>query len=66
MENALDLDRGDRGPFDRGEQDAPQRVPDRRPETSLVRLRHESTVGLGQSGLVNLEILRLLEALIQH
>ena len=44
VQHALDLDRGDRGALDRGEQHPPQRVAHRRAEAALERLRVEPAV----------------------
>ena len=66
VQHAVDLDRRDRRPFDRGEQHAPQRVTDRRPEPALERLRMEAPEPVGESLALEFEPLGPLKTFPQH
>ena len=61
VEHALDADGGDGRSLDRGEQDAPQRVTDRRAEAALERLSGEPPVVRGESLGIVIELLGFLE-----
>ena len=62
--DALDLHRGDRGALDRREEDAPERVADRRAPAALERLRREAAVVALL--FIDLETVRTLKTLPQH
>ena len=66
VQHAVDLDRRDGRPLDRGEQDAPQGVPDRGAEAPLEGLGPELPVGRGERLHVALEALGPLETFPQH
>ena len=66
VEHAVDLDRGDRRAFNRGEQHAPQRVADRRAEAALERLRVEAAEPVGERLALELEPLGSLKTFPEH
>ena len=66
VEHAFDLDGGHRGALDRRQQHAPQRVPDRRPEPALERLRVEPAEPIGQGLTLEFEPLGTLKTFPQH
>src|ERR1700674_3951528 len=63
VQHAFDLHGRDRRSFDRGEQNASQRVPDRRSEPALERLRVELAIRPRQRLAVDLEPFRFLKSL---
>ena len=66
VQHAVDLDRGDRRAFDRGEQHAAQRVADRGAEAALERLRVEPAEPIGQRLALELEPLGSLKTFPEH
>ena len=64
VQHAVDLDRGDRGALERGEEHAAQRVAQRHSEAALQRLGDEHGAAAGiATGLLLLERVRLLQFL---
>ena len=61
VENAFDADGGDGRSLDRGEQDAAERVTDRRTEATLERLSGEPPVVRGESLGIVIELFGFLE-----
>src|SRR4029077_3582561 len=61
VEHSFDANGGDGRPFDRREQDAPERVADRGPESTLKRLRDKATVIRGEGFGIVIELLGFLE-----
>ena len=59
--NALNLRRHDRRAFDRGQQDPPEAVPDRRTEAPLKRFHGEATKGIGRRPLIQFHLSRKLK-----
>ena len=61
VQNALDTHRGDRGSFNRGEENAPKRVADRGAESAFERLGNETPVVRSESLGIVIELVRFLE-----
>src|SRR5688572_11913764 len=66
VEHAVDLHRGDRGPFDRGEQHAPHGVTDRCAETPFERLRIETAEPVVEGLALEFEPLGPLKTFPEH
>ena len=66
VQHAVNFHGRDRRALDRGEQHAPQRIPDRRSETALERLRVEPAEPICQGVALDLEPLRTLKTFPQH
>ena len=66
VQHAVDLHRGDRRAFDRGQQHAPQRVADRRAEAALERLRVEPAEPVRQRLALELQPLGSLKTFPEH
>ena len=66
VQHAFDLDRGNRGALDGGQQHAAQRVADGGAETAFKRLRPEVTVLVGQRFGVSRKPFRFLKAFPKH
>ena len=66
VEHAVDLDRGDRGAFDRREQHAAKGVADRRAEAALERLRIEPAEPVSERFALEIEALGALKTFPEH
>src|SRR5205807_305605 len=66
VEHAFNLHGGDRRAFNRREQDAPQRVADRRAEAALERLRVKPAEPIGERLAFELEPLGSLKTFPEH
>jgi hypothetical protein len=66
VQHPLDVDRGDRGAFDRRQQAAPESVADGRRKTPLERLRSKAPVSRGESFRIDFNALGALKAFPKH